>query len=158
MQMERWRPGRGLIPWIPLGDLEQIQRRFGDVLSRPLLPAIWRRIPTMEMGWAPAMYAFEKDDKLTVKAESDVREDDYYYRERSYGSFSHSLAVPSNIDTKRIEASYEDGVLEISLPKMPAVKPKKISVSAKKETKANRLPMGAVCSRFPTLNHHTARD
>ena len=49
-----------------------------------------------------------------------------------------SLAVPSNVDTRKIEANYEDGVLEISLPKIPAVKPKKISVSAKKKTKASK--------------------
>ena len=56
----------------------------------------------MEMGWAPAINVFERNDKFTVNAESEVREEnDYYYCERSYGSFSRSLAVPSNADTKR---------------------------------------------------------
>jgi HSP20 family protein len=72
------------------------------------------------------------------KAESEVEEDDYYYCERSYGSFSRSIDVPSNVDTEKIEVSYEDGVLEISLPKTPEVKPKKISVSAKKKAKASK--------------------
>ena len=39
---------------------------------------------------------------------------------------------------QKIEASYEDGVLEISLPKAPGVKPKKIAVSAKKKEKASK--------------------
>jgi HSP20 family protein len=165
MQMERWRPGRGLIPWRPFRELDEMERRFDDMLSWPLLPAVWRRIPTMEMGWAPAIDVFEKEDKFVVKAElpgmkeedidisvvgdtltikgerkaeSEVEEEDYYYCERSYGSFSRSIAIPSNVDAKKIEANYNDGVLEVSLPKTPEVKPKKISVSAKKKTKASK--------------------
>jgi HSP20 family protein len=165
MEMERWRPGRGLIPWRPFRELEEMERRFGDILSWPLLPAVWRRIPTMEMGWAPAIDVFEREDKFVVKAElpgmkeedidisvvgdtltikgerraeSEVQEDDYYYCERSYGSFSRSIAIPSNVDAQKIGANYKDGVLEVSLPKTPEVKPKKISVSAKKKAKASK--------------------
>jgi HSP20 family protein len=76
-------------------------------------------------------------DTLTIKgerkAESEVEEEDYHCCERSYGSFSRSIAVPPNVDTKKIEASFEDGVLEVSLPKAPEAKPKKIVVSAKKK-------------------------
>jgi len=160
MVMERWRLGRGIIPWRPFGGLEEMERRFEDVFGRPFLPAVWRRIPTVEMGWAPAIEVFEKEDKFMVKAElpgtkeedidisvvgdtltikgerkaeSEVKEEDYYCCERSYGSFSRSIAVPSNVDAKKIEATYEDGVLEVSLPKAPEVKPSKISVSAKKK-------------------------
>ena len=67
------------------------------------------------------------------KAESEVKEEDYYCCERSYGSFFRSIALPSHVDAQKIEASYEDGVLEVSLPKIPEVKPKKIAVSAKKK-------------------------
>jgi HSP20 family protein len=160
MVMERWRPGRGIIPWRPFRELEEMERRFEDILGRPFLPAMWRRIPTMEMGWAPAIEVLEKEDKFVVKAElpgmkeedidisvvgdtltikgerkaeSEVKEEDYYCCERSYGSFSRSIALPSSVDAKKIEASYENGVLEVSLPKTPEVKPKKISVSVKKE-------------------------
>jgi HSP20 family protein len=165
MVMERWRPGRGLIPWRPFREVEEMQRHFEDLFGRPFLPAMWRRIPTMEMGWAPAIEVFEKEDKFVVKAElpgmkeddidisvvgdtltikgerkaeSEVKEEDYYCCERSYGSFSRSIAMPSSVDAKKIEASYEDGVLEVSLPKAPEVKPKKISVSAKKKEKTSK--------------------
>ena len=164
MVMERWRPGRGLVPWRPFSELEEMERRFEDILGRPFLPTVWRRIPTVEMGWAPAIEVFEKEDKFVVKAElpgmteedidisvigdtltikgerkseSEVKEEDYYCCERSYGSFSCSIAVPSNVDARKIEASYEDGVLEVSLPKTPEVKPKKIAVSAKKKEKTS---------------------
>jgi len=165
MVMQRWRPGRGLIPWRPFRELEDMERRLGDIFSQPLLPALWRRTPMVEMGWAPAIEVFEKEDKFVVKAElpgmkeedidvsvvgdtltikgerkaeSEVKEEDYYCCERSYGSFSRSIAVPSNVDAKKIEASFEDGVLDISLPKAPEVKPKKIAVSAKKKEKASK--------------------
>jgi len=119
----------------------------------------------VEMGWAPSIEVFEKEDKLVVKAElpgmkeedidisvvgdtltikgerkaeSEVKEEDYYCCERSYGSFSRSIAVPSSVDANKIEANYEDGVLEVSLPKAPEVKPKKVTVSAKKKEKASK--------------------
>jgi len=160
MVMERWRPGRGLIPWRAFRELEEMERRFEETFGRPFLPAIWRRLPVEERGWAPAIEMFEKEDRFVVKAElpgmkeedidvsvigdtltikgerkaeSEVKEEDYYCCERSYGSFFRSIAIPSNVDAKKIEANYENGVLEVSLPKAPEVKPKKILVSVKKE-------------------------
>jgi HSP20 family protein len=169
MAMERWRPGRGLIPWRPFRELEEVEQRFEDIFGRPFLPAVWRRVPMMEMGWAPAIEVFEKEDKFVVKAElpgmkeedidvsvvgdtltikgerkaeSEVKEEDYYCCERSYGSFSRSIALPSSVDAKKIEASYEDGVLEVSLPKAPEVKAKKVVVSAKKKEKTKEKAKG----------------
>jgi len=165
MTMERWRPGWGIIPWRPFRELEALEQRFDDIFGRPFLPSIWRRIPIEERGWAPAIEVFEKEDKFVVKAdvpgiktedidisvvgdiltikgekkaETEVKEEDYYCCERSYGSFYRSIALPSNIDANKIEANYEDGVLEVSLPKAPEVKPKKVAVSAKKKEKASK--------------------
>ena len=160
MVMERWRPGRRLIPWRPFRELEEMERRFEDIFGRPFLPSVRRRLPIEERGWAPPIEVFEKEDKFVVKAElpgmkeedidvsvvgdtltvkgerkteTEVKEEDYYCCERSYGSFFRSIALPSTVDAKKIEASYENGVLEVSLPKAAEVKPKKISVSAKKK-------------------------
>jgi len=72
------------------------------------------------------------------KAEAEVKEEDYYCCERSYGSFFRSVALPSTVDAKKIEASYDNGVLEITLPKAAEVKPKKVSISAKKVTSAKK--------------------
>jgi len=77
------------------------------------------------------------DDTLTIKgerkAESEVKEENYYCCERFYGSFFHSIALPSNVDANKIEATYESGVLEVNLPKAAEVKTKKISISTKKQ-------------------------
>ena len=153
------------MPWRPFRELGEMERRFEDILGQPFLPAAWRRIPMVEMGWAPAIEVLEKEDKLVVKAElpgmkeedidvsiigdtltikgerkteSEIKEEEYYCCERSYGNFSRSIALPSNVDANKIEAEYEDGVLEISLPKAPEVKPKKIAVSAKKKEEASK--------------------
>jgi len=165
MAIERWRPGWGLGRWDPFRELEEMRRRFEDIFGRTTLPSVWRRVPVIETGWAPAIDVFEKEDKFVVKAElpgmkeedidvsvvgdtltikgerkteSEVKEEDYYCCERSYGSFYRAIALPSNVDTKKIEASYEDGVLEVTLPKTAEVKPKKISVSARKGGRSTR--------------------
>lgn len=63
-----------------------------------------------------------KDGTLTISAEhhsSDEKKDNkgnYIRRERSYGSFSRSFDV-TNIDESSIEASFKNGVLELTLPK-----------------------------------------
>ena len=139
MVLERWRPGWGLRPWRPLRELEEMERRFEDIFGRSSLPILWRRLPAEERGWAPPIEVFEKEDKFVVKAdlpgmkreEIEVKEEDYYCCERAYGGFLRSITVPTAVDIEKIEASYENGVLEVSLPKAPEVKPKKVEVSVK---------------------------
>ena len=108
----------------------------------------------------PAVDVFEKEDRFVVKAElpgmkeedidvsvigdtlsirgekkteTEVKEKDYYRSERSYGSFYRSIRLPSGVDADKVEASFEDGVLEVTLAKSARAKPKKIAVSAKKK-------------------------
>jgi len=165
MVLERWRPSRGLIPWQPFRAMEEMERRFDDIFGRSLLPTLWRRLPLEERGWVPPLEVFEKEDKFVVKAElpglkeddidvsvigdtltikgekkaeTEVKEEDYYCCERSYGSFFRSIALPATVDAKKIEADYEDGILEVSLPKAPEVKPKKIAITAKKKEKVSK--------------------
>jgi len=162
MAMERWRPRWGIAPWRPFHEMEDLERHLEDLFGRPFLPA-WQPFPLEKRGWAPSIDVFEKEDKYVVKAElpgikegdvdisvvgdaltikgerkveTEVKEEDYHCCERSYGSFFRSIALPSNVNVDKIEASYDDGVLEVSLPKAAEVKPKKIAVSAKKEGKS----------------------
>ena len=163
MSMELWRPRRVVAPWQPFRDLGEMERRFEDILSRPLWPTMWRRMPTEAMAWTPAIEMFEKEDKYVVKAElpgmkeedidvsvvgdiltikgerkaeSEAKDEEYFCCETSYGSFSRSVGLPSSVDADNIQATYENGILELSLPKIPEVKPKKIAVSVAKKEKA----------------------
>ncbi len=72
------------------------------------------------------------DDTLTIKGEikeeKDVKEDQYHLRERRYGSFMRSLTLPAKVKGDAIEASYQDGVVTLRLPKAEEVKPKRIAI------------------------------
>jgi len=74
-------------------------------------------------------------DTLTIKgetrAEEEVKEENYIRRERRYGSFCRSLAVPIPVVADKAEAEFENGVLTLTLPKAEEVKPKAIKVKAK---------------------------
>ena len=48
--------------------------------------------------------------------------------ERPYGSFVRTLTLPQGVDSDSIEAGYQDGVLELRIPKPPEQKPKKITI------------------------------
>jgi len=70
--------------------------------------------------------------KGEVKEEKEVKEENYIRRERRYGSFCRSVALPVQVDANKAKAEYENGVLTLTLPKAEAVKPKVIKVKAKK--------------------------
>ena len=54
----------------------------------------------------------------------------FHRRERSYGKFNRSFKLPFRIETDQIEASFDKGVLHISVPRSEADKPKKINVKS----------------------------
>ncbi|MCX6074568.1 MAG: Hsp20/alpha crystallin family protein [Campylobacterales bacterium] len=55
--------------------------------------------------------------KGTRKTKEEIKKEDYYKMESSFGSFTRSFMVPENIDAENIHAENKDGVLEITLPK-----------------------------------------
>jgi HSP20 family protein len=72
------------------------------------------------------------DDTLTIKGEikedKETKEDQYHLRERRYGTFMRSITLPTKIKGDAIEASYQDGVITLRLPKAEEVKPKRIAI------------------------------
>lgn len=72
------------------------------------------------------------DDTLTIKGEitsdNEVKENQYHLRERRFGSFSRSISLPTKIKGDAVEASYQNGVLTLRLPKAGEVKPKRITI------------------------------
>lgn len=66
--------------------------------------------------------------KGETKSEKDVEEKNYHLRERRYGKFSRSVTLPMPVDADAVEATHENGVLTLRLPKAEAVKPKRITV------------------------------
>jgi len=75
-----------------------------------------------------------EDNILTISGErkfkNEVKEEDYYKIESSYGSFSRSFTLPEKVDIENIHANTQDGVLEVVIPKLETVenKSKKIEI------------------------------
>ena len=71
---------------------------------------------------------------LIIRGQAETSEkeekDSYVLRERRWGSFHRSVTLPSNLKTDKAEATYEDGVLTLSIPKADEAKPKTIKVKA----------------------------
>jgi HSP20 family protein len=88
------------------------------------------------------------DNVLTIsgehKEEQETKEDEYIRRERYYGAFSRSVAMPIKVKGDKAEATFEEGVLTLTLPKADEVKPRQIKVKPKgaikeaKETKEKK--------------------
>ena len=73
-----------------------------------------------------------KDRVLTLKGErsldNEVKEDNFYRRERAFGKFERAFTLPTDVDSGKIEADFKDGVLKIDIPKPEKQKPKQITI------------------------------
>jgi HSP20 family protein len=108
--------------WLP--DIDVLERE-GKIVVRADLPGMKRE---------DIQVSVEKD-LLTIKGhrkeEQEVKEEDYYFSERSTGEFSRTLRLPEGIGVEAIEATYEDGVLEVIVPRPAAPEPKAKTVPVK---------------------------
>jgi HSP20 family protein len=105
-------------------------------------------VPALDVWETPTevVYAFDlpgiseeqinievKDETLTVSAErekvEETSEKGFYRFERRYGTFARGVGLPQGVDQDNISARYENGVLEVRVPKPEEQKPKKISLS-----------------------------
>ncbi|MBN2339971.1 MAG: Hsp20/alpha crystallin family protein [Deltaproteobacteria bacterium] len=72
------------------------------------------------------------DSVLTIKAERKIIEEEgreYHRREIAGGTYTRAMKFSTPVDASKIEASYQNGVLEVRLPKDEALKPRKIAVA-----------------------------
>ncbi len=113
---------------------------------------------TKESAWRPVVDIFETDDGVVMRAElpgmdkddvkiglennvltlhgerkfdEEVKRENYHRVERSYGSFCRSFTLPSDVDKNKIEARFDSGILEVTLPKSEKAKPKQIEIKVK---------------------------
>ena len=130
---------------------------FDDFWSRPF-PRLWRpdfsRLRSLSLE-APSLDVYEQKDDLIVKAEipgltkdeidislegntltikgenkkeEEVKEEDYYRCERTFGAFSRSVELPVGVQADKVNASFKNGVLEIRLPKTEEAKKNVVKV------------------------------
>lgn len=66
--------------------------------------------------------------KAEIKSEEESKDRNYHLRERRYGMFCRSVALPETVSADQIKADYENGVLTLHLPKAEEEKPRRIPV------------------------------
>jgi HSP20 family protein len=147
-----WRPFTGLSRWER--DMDHMMEDFFGRRARPWWPENWFRRDEMDVS-APALDVFEDKDDVVVKAElpgidkenievnltdnlltikgekkkeEEVKEENYYRCERSYGSFTRSVELPKAVHTDKVKASFKNGILEVRVPKTEEAKTKEIKV------------------------------
>ena len=145
-----WRPFMDLARWD-----RDMERMMGDFFGRrPWWPERWFRTEGMELT-APVVDLYEEKDDIVVKAElpgieknnievnladhtltikgekkkeEEIKEENYYRAERSYGSFVRTLELPKDVHTDKVKATFKDGILEVRLPKTEEAKAKEVKV------------------------------
>ena len=74
-------------------------------------------------------------DTLTIKGEAkadkEIKREDYFYQEHRYGAFNRSVTLPSGLNVDKADATFDDGILTLAIPKSDEVKPKQIKVKNK---------------------------
>jgi HSP20 family protein len=143
-----------LTRWDPFREMMSLRREMDRLFDSALSGSQGDWHPT---SWDLALDVVENPDEYVVKAslpginpddlditftnntltiKGEVKEDQefnqaqYHVRERRYGTFSRSISLPSGIESDRISANYENGVLRLHLPKAEEIKPKRIQIKA----------------------------
>ncbi len=146
-----------VVKWDPLRDLLSIQDRMNRLFEQTLSRS--RSDEGMAAStWSPAVDIYEtpetivmkaelpglaredieihvRDNTLTLKGErrfaKDVQQENYLRIERVYGAFQRNFTLPATIQQDKIHAIFKDGVLELTLPKAEAAKPKKVVIETR---------------------------
>lgn len=140
-------------PVSPIGELNRIRNEIFRLFEDPF-SAIAPNTSFFE-GWEPNIDIYEDRDKVSVKAElpgmkredisvtldgntltiagerkaeEEHKEGEQYRAERYFGRFQRSITLPQPVDQKKIQASYKDGVLTVTLAKSEEAKSKRIEI------------------------------
>ena len=107
--------------WIPPVDI--VETAEGEVVVKAELPDVKRE---------DIKITFE-NNILTIegerKSEPNKDTDRYHRVERSYGAFRRSFTLPANVDAGKVQATYREGVLTVTLPRREETRPRQIQVN-----------------------------
>ncbi len=114
--LESATPFRGGMPKVDVVD------RDAEVVVRAELPGVTKEDLDVTVT----------DDSVTLKAHTSHEEKEekgeYYRREMSYGEYQRTVALPHTVDGEKARATFNDGVLELTLPKVEKTSRKKVKV------------------------------
>ena len=139
-------------PWGNMFTLRNRMNHFFDDASYP----VFKGDEELAMcNWNPVVDIYDNEDNIVIKAElpgidkkdividvkdrvltlkgersldNEVKEENFYRRERAFGKFERAFTFPTDVDSGKIRADFKDGVLKIDIPKPEKQKPKEITI------------------------------
>lgn len=144
-----------LTRWDPFRELEEVHNRLASVFDSGFPRSRDREQSILTTAWAPLVDISEDDKSYQINVElPEMRREDikvnvengvltisgerlrekeeenrkYHRVERAYGSFVRNFTLPQNVDSNKVNATYRDGVLHVSIEKSESARPKAIEV------------------------------
>ncbi len=139
----------------PAVDSASLERRINRLFNEALGPFDWQHRDGAGASWVPAVDIFEEADAIRIAAElpgvkpedvkiflennvltihgtkrqvAEERAERVHRYERTYGTFERSFTLPATVDPNTIKASYEHGILTVTLPKIEKAQSRQIQV------------------------------
>jgi HSP20 family protein len=151
MAILRWRPmDQSMDPFREVVEIQsEMNRLFSGLFGRPANASM-----TRDRAWAPPLDMEETKDELVVTAElpgveekainlsitgdlltlrgermgPEPKAEGAYRGERWFGRFERTVSLPFPVQADKVKATYRDGVLTITLPKVEEIKPREIKI------------------------------
>jgi HSP20 family protein len=144
-----------LIRWNAFPEMSILQRQLNRLFEEAT--QTWNGDANTPSGWSPETDIYETETDLVLQADlpgfsakdidivvennvltirgerqfdAKVPPEGLHRMERSYGKFSRSFTLPASVDAQKIQASYKNGVLSVTLAKAEHARPKRIQIAA----------------------------
>jgi HSP20 family protein len=141
--------------WDPFQELNELHNRFTSLLGRGVMRPHNGEESLALADWAPVVDISEDDQEFLIRAElpglkrdevkvtledgvltisgerkteQEEKNRKFHRVERSYGSFLRSFTLPEGADSSKVNAEFNDGVLNVHVAKAPKTQPKMIEV------------------------------
>lgn len=147
---------RRLIPAFAVSPLRELARLENEInrLFKELIPE--EKLETQMTSWSPRVDIYEKDNNIVIEAEipgakkedievklkdnavvikgevkkeEEKKEENYYRSERFYGRFERVLPLPADTKADEAKASFENGILKLTVPKTTQEKEVKVEIT-----------------------------
>ena len=145
-----------LVRWDPLRGVTDLQNRINRIFEDSLTRTGELDNNVAVCSWRPAVDIYATDNGLVIKAElpgvrkdevsvevkdnvltlkgerktdEKIKDENYYRRERCFGTFLRAFTLQHAVFPDKIKAKFKDGVLEVEIPKPEEEKPKQITVN-----------------------------
>lgn len=142
-----------IVPWKSFGEVSRLRREMDDLFNRIFGETSLSKIGFVK--WQPPVDLSETDthliikaelpgieakdvdvsitgDRLTIKGEKqqekEEKEENRYRSERYYGAYERTIDLPVSIEEDKTEATFDKGILTITLPKVEKIKKKQVKI------------------------------